>query len=152
AAKADRGLAIRDGILTQPNGQERLDQIDQGIEQLEQELHELTLEYQEASQHRQNLQDQLAAITADEDGVQKELDALNLDHSRLQQAVVDRTSTYFTASPPFLGKKWLELPILDAFNSPLKIDNLWTEGLTIQNGSFGRVRRFDRCTTCHRAI
>ncbi len=41
---------------------------------------------------------------------------------------------------------------MDAFNSPLKIENLWTENLTIINGSFGSVRRFDRCTTCHRAI
>ncbi len=44
------------------------------------------------------------------------------------------------------------MPILTAFNSPLKIDNLWTEGLTQPIGSFGQVRRFDRCTTCHKAI
>ncbi len=34
----------------------------------------------------------------------------------------------------------------------MKIDNLWTENLTLANGSFGKVRRFDRCTTCHKGI
>ena len=67
-------------------------------------------------------------------------------------AFKERHVTYLTSTPPFLGKKWLELPILDAFNSPLKIDNLWTDGLMISQGSFGEVRRFDRCTTCHKGI
>ena len=52
----------------------------------------------------------------------------------------------------FSGKKWLELPILDAFGSPLKIDNLWTENLTWPMAASVRVRRFDRCTTCHKGI
>ena len=71
---------------------------------------------------------------------------------RLNTAVSERRSTFFTSSFPWLGKRWLELPILDAFNSPLKIDNLWTKDLTLVNGSFGEVRRFDRCTTCHKGI
>ena len=50
------------------------------------------------------------------------------------------------------GKKWLEMPILDAFNSPLKIDNLWTDGLTHDMYNFKPVLRYDRCTTCHRAM
>jgi hypothetical protein len=43
------------------------------------------------------------------------------------------------------------LPILDAFNSPLKIDNLWSDGL-VQDYNFSKVRRFDRCTTCHQSM
>ncbi len=49
-----------------------------------------------------------------------------------------------------LGKKILTLPILDAFGSPRKIENLWSDGLT-QNYNFSYVRRFDRCTTCHQS-
>ena len=52
---------------------------------------------------------------------------------------------------PLPGKKWLELPILDAFNSPRKIDNLWSDDLEIDY-NFSMVRRFDRCTTCHQLI
>ena len=74
------------------------------------------------------------------------------EFNRLATSLDERQATYFTSSVPFLGKKWLELPVLDAFNSPLKIDNLWTENLSISNGSFGTVTRFDRCTTCHKSI
>ncbi len=45
----------------------------------------------------------------------------------------------------------LELPILDAFNSPLKIDQIWLPNLT-QNYNFRDVARFDRCNTCHQGI
>ena len=59
--------------------------------------------------------------------------------------------TYFVDRFPWLGKKWLTLPILDAFNSPRKIDNLWADDLTIDY-NFRRGRRFDRCTTCHQSM
>jgi len=58
---------------------------------------------------------------------------------------------YFEHGLPWPGKRLLELPILDAFNSPLQIENLWAEGLT-QDFNFRQVRRFDRCTTCHTAM
>src|SRR5262249_11788954 len=61
---------------------------------------------------------------------------------------------YFTLTsrwPFVLGKGILTLPILDAFSSPRKIDNLWSDGLT-QNYNFSYVRRFDRCTTCHHSL
>ena len=59
-------------------------------------------------------------------------------------------STYFTwyGFLPLPGKRWLELPLLDAFNSPRKIETIWHEGLEIDY-NFRKVRRFDRCTTCH---
>ena len=84
--------------------------------------------------------------------IKKQISDLEAEYTRLASTRDERRATYFTSRPPFLGKRWLELPILDAFNSPLKIDNLWTQNLTIINGSFGAVRRFDRCTTCHKAI
>src|SRR5690606_8578837 len=40
------------------------------------------------------------------------------------------------------------LPILDAFMSPRRPENLWADGLE-QDYNFRKVRRFDRCTTCH---
>jgi len=58
---------------------------------------------------------------------------------------------HFDRGFPRPGRKLLELPIVDAFNSPLRIENLWAEGLT-QDYHFREVPRFDRCTTCHTAI
>lgn len=58
---------------------------------------------------------------------------------------------HFDGGIPRPGRKLLELPILDAFNSPLRIENLWAEGLT-QDFRFREVPRFDRCTTCHTAM
>src|SRR5687768_15939143 len=43
------------------------------------------------------------------------------------------------------------MPVLDAFGSPLKIDQIWLPQLTLNN-NFRDVARFDRCTTCHQAM
>ena len=47
-----------------------------------------------------------------------------------------------------VGKELVQLPVLDAFNSPLKISNLWLPDLP-WNNNFKEVARFDRCATCH---
>ena len=47
-----------------------------------------------------------------------------------------------------VGKELVQLPVLDAFNSPLKINNLWLPDLP-WNNNFKEVARFDRCGTCH---
>ena len=52
---------------------------------------------------------------------------------------------------PNIGKTVLELPVLDAFNSPLRIDQIWLPKLTLNN-NFRDVARFDRCTTCHQGM
>jgi mono/diheme cytochrome c family protein len=145
--RANYDLAIRDG-----KPQEVLDELQQAIDQVRGERDELTLQYQAAADYRQRLDNAFRAMQAPSQEIQTQLADLEAEYQRLASTREERRATYFTSRPPFLGKRWLELPILDAFNSPLKIDNLWTENLTITNGSFGSVRRFDRCTTCHRAI
>jgi mono/diheme cytochrome c family protein len=49
------------------------------------------------------------------------------------------------------GDAFRALPILDAFESPTKIKQIWLPELTIDY-SFRDVPRFDRCTTCHLGI
>jgi len=144
AARATLGLAIRDGRSADP--------VQKEVDVIKQQLDRLTLAYQHSAAHRNRLQDLSQQMTSREQQLRKELEANQEEAARLADALQERQATYFTSAAPFLGKKWLELPILDAFNSPLKIDNLWTKNLTIANGSFGQVRRFDRCTTCHRLI
>jgi hypothetical protein len=146
AARASQGLAVRDG--------RQLDERDlQGtIYEIKEGLDDLTLQRQASTSHRERLQEILAAIRAGEVLLAKELDDNMADLDRLEATLHERTVTYFTSSFPYLGKKLLELPIVDAFGSPLKIDNRWIDGLMQPNGSFAQIRRFDRCTTCHRAI
>jgi hypothetical protein len=150
AAKAQLGLAVRDG-RTQAEMDEIQGRID-AINNDEGGLKDLSLQRQEATAHRKRLQDILGLMQVDEVAVDAEIAALTESKVRLETSLVEKEVAYFTSRPPFIGKKWLELPILNAFNSPLKIDNLWTDNLTLANGSFGQVRRFDRCTTCHKGI
>src|SRR5262249_36229542 len=50
-------------------------------------------------------------------------------------------------------KRWtMQLPIIDGFNSPMKIQQDWIPGLRINYGGMGDVARFDRCRTCHLGI
>ncbi len=50
-----------------------------------------------------------------------------------------------------MGKEILEMPIIDAFGRPLKVEQIWLPTLTLNN-NFRDVARFDRCTTCHQGI
>ena len=51
-------------------------------------------------------------------------------------------------------KEVTELPILDAFGRPIKIEQVWLPKLTINYnfGEVGDIARFDRCVTCHQSI
>lgn len=146
AAKADLDIAIRDGEPEQDR-----QQLQAKVDRLAAEVDGLTREYERAAAHRVALGETLDEMTAEESAAGKKLDDAQAQIEQLQKAEVDRRSTWFVPGSLWPGKKWLELPILNAFNSPLKIDNLWHEGNTIDY-NFRRVRRFDRCTTCHQSI
>ncbi len=145
--RANYDLAVRDN--KSPAIREDLQTI---VNEARQARDDLTVDYQSASTHRIQLQSIYSQVNDDVTRLHKELDDSKAEYDRLAASLDERQATYFTSRPPFLGKRLLEAPIVDAFNSPLKIDNLWTDNLTIENGSFGTVRRFDRCTTCHRSI
>lgn len=151
AAEYDEARATRD-IYVRDNRTDAMPAIEQKIAAIKAELDQINIDYQAASEHRRDLQSVVDRLLAEESAVQKEIADNRADMERLQTAIAEQQSTFFVGAFPFLGKRWLELPILDAFNSPRKINNLWTEGLTMQYGSFSKVRRFDRCTTCHQAI
>ncbi len=149
AAKARLDLAVRDNQTEKfPQLQAEIDRIVNGPGD---SLEALTRQRQAATAHREKLQGYLRDIRQDEIEVAKNLESNLAEIKRLDAMEVEKRATWFSPFP-IPGKRWLELPILDAFGSPLKIDNLWTENLTLANGSFGRVRRFDRCTTCHKGI
>ena len=48
-----------------------------------------------------------------------------------------------------IGKQLVQLPVLDAFNSPLGIKNLWLPELPWNNNFKEVASVYDRCGTCH---
>ena len=107
------------------------------------EVEEATLAFQESNRHRKSLQGMLKQITAPEDRAAKELANHRQSLALLRKTLGDRA--------PNLGKTVLELPVLDAFNGPLRVDQIWLPKLTLNN-NFRDVARFDRCTTCHQGM
>ena len=147
AAKATLGLNVRDG-----RSMEELARAQDNIDPIKAKLDELTLLRDDAIMNRESIQGIIREITGPEAELQSQLEESREEAELLAKSIEERRSRFFRGKPPWIGKRWLELPILNAFNSPLKIDNLWTEGLTQPVGNFGQIRRFDRCTTCHKAI
>ena len=124
--KAREGFAVRDNDRATA-----IKQMQDRIEQRKQQIEEITLAADAAKQHRQRLQTLRAQLTEGEEAIRTRLDENNAESQRLERMLAEKRSTYFRfwGIVPLPGKKWLELPILDAFNSPRKIDNLWCEGL-----------------------
>jgi cytochrome c2 len=107
------------------------------------EVSAATLAFQQANTHRKSLESLLQQLTATEDAAAKAV----ADH-RTKLVQLQKT---FEQRRPNVGKQLLELPVLDAFNGPLRVDQIWLPQLTLNN-NFRDVARFDRCTTCHRGM
>jgi cytochrome c551/c552 len=136
--RADYELAIADGA---PAGRQM--ELLQLADTKRAEVEQATLDFQQANTYRKDLDAIMRRITADEDAAAKAV----ADH-RSKLALLEKTLADRRANA---GKAVLELPVLDAFNSPLKVDQLWLPDLTLNN-NFRDVARFDRCTTCHRGM
>jgi cytochrome c551/c552 len=107
------------------------------------EVTEATLAFQRSNTHRKSLESLLGQLTAAEDAAAKQVADHRDQLAQLQKTYQDRRANW--------GKAALELPVLDAFNGPLQVEQLWLPDLTLNN-NFRDVARFDRCTTCHRGM
>lgn len=159
AAKAQLDLAIRDNAPDEVMAarQQRVYDLEgrnaDGSLNVERGLARLNRIYQTLSHQRQEMDRILKSITAEEDLARKLAGEAKAEMDRLRTAYVEKRETWATTDryPWILGKKYLTLPILDAFGTPRKIDNLWSKDLE-QFYNFSYVRRFDRCTTCHQSL
>ena len=143
AAKANLDIAVRDSLDTKVP-QENIDKAKAAYDKL-------NLHYQELATHRKNLDSIVRNMVADLEAAKKKLDDSQAELLRMETTRVKDRETYFVNSPPFLGKKFLNFPIIDGFGSPRHPENLWSKDLE-QDYNFSKVRRFDRCTTCHRGM
>lgn len=147
-AKANYGLGIRDEL-----GPEALDELEADIGEKQAAYDKLNVEWEQLTTRWSKLAELARQMESKEAELAKELEDARSGVARVNTAIAEKRSNYFEmwGWMPVPGKKWLEAPILDAFNSPLKIDNLWHEDL-VQDFNFRDVRRFDRCTTCHQMM
>jgi hypothetical protein len=148
AAKANVDIAVRDS-----ESEARARQLQLQADTIKADLDNITLSYQRLNEHRKALDAILKRVTEAEDEARKKLDASRTSLKSLESAYKQRDLAYVNWVGPFPmpGKRLLTLPIIDAFQSPRKIDNLWSDDNTI-NYNFRYVRRFDRCTTCHQLM
>ncbi|MCH2128997.1 MAG: c-type cytochrome [Pirellulaceae bacterium] len=146
AAKASVGIGVRDDL-----GAAKMQELQEAVNEQLARVQEKTFVYEESNAYRLGIQGILGQIVSDEALTERDLESSQADLVRLQASFEESAVNFFQESFPFLGKRWLELPILDAFNSPLEIDNHHYPLLTVDY-NFKGVARYDRCTTCHQAI
>lgn len=85
------------------------------------------------------------------DQAEKHLKDLEADHKKLT-AEFDRYLKMTAAKRWKWSDSFRALPVLDAFASPVKINQTFHDDLPIDYGGFKYVTRYDRCTTCHLGI
>jgi len=136
--RADYELAVAEDAP-----QARLDALLAIAQAKQEEVVEANQANQTANTHRKALESTLRDITAAEDAAAKNLADHRNKVGQLAKTLKDRA--------PNTGKTLLELPVLDAFNGPLRIDQIWLPQLTLNN-NFRDVARFDRCITCHKGM
>ena len=136
--RADYELAVAEGAP-----QARLDALQSVTAAKQAEVVEATRQSQAANTHRKALEATVREVTASEDAAAKALADHRNKLGQLAKTLKDRA--------PNAGKTLLELPVLDAFNGPLRVDQIWLPQLTLNN-NFRDVARFDRCVTCHKGM
>ncbi|HUE15023.1 MAG TPA: c-type cytochrome [Planctomycetaceae bacterium] len=141
-ARADYDLGVRDGLK-----QSDLDKLQRDFDAKQARVAAAELDAEQKQTARDEIQIKLKGLTKSEDDETVALGKLNGDLDLREKALEKLDPEGFSA----FKKRIMEWPIIDGFNSPLKITQDWLPNLSIQLG-MARTARFDRCRTCHGAI
>lgn len=142
--KADLSVVVSNfNLAVGKETDDKLAELQKKVDVVQAEVDRLTIANQDAMRHRLALRASLDDLDASEIKAKKDLANHKSTLDKLEKALAERELT--------LGKDVLTLPILSAFNDPLKIENQWLPKLTFNN-NFRDVARFDRCSTCHLAM
>lgn len=114
------------------------------INALDRRLDKLTEQIAAAKEYRLNIEAIVGRINSKTTELDKELGAMKTELARLDDLVYKNTTH---------ALEWVtRWPVLNAlYDGNIRIDQNWLPDLTI-NYNFTQAARFDRCTTCHRAI
>ena len=114
-----------------------LDKLGADLTEAQKELEKIDAEYK--TKVRKELGPKEEALSNAEDNLKK----LTNEFDRFAKAAAQKTWKF--------GDTFRNLPILDAFNSPTRINQIVLPELTIDY-SFKEVPRYDRCMTCHLGV
>ncbi|HMP06394.1 MAG TPA: PDZ domain-containing protein [Lacipirellulaceae bacterium] len=114
------------------------------IDAMDANLAALTEQIADARDFRMDLESLVTRANAEKAALAKEVDAMESELARLDDQVYKNTTNWM---------EWItRWPVLNAlYSGNVRIEQNWLPDLTI-NYNFAQVARFDRCTTCHRAI
>lgn len=142
-ARADFDLGVRDQVPP-----ERYAALKEDFNAKQNEVLRLEAELDQRDAARKSAAMELKKLTAERDKAVAAIKAFEADIVRLETAR-DRIEPV-SAVKKF--KRWLmEQPIVDGFNSHIKIVQDWLPEMKITLG-MAKTARFDRCRTCHLAI
>ena len=142
-ARADFDLAVRDNV-----SKAELAEKQQAFNARKDAVDAAELDVQQKQTARDNAQ---AAAQGSDEGPKTTRTSLSRNSIRISTSARRRWPSSIREGFSKYKKEIMEWPIIDGFNSPLKITQDWLPNLTIQLG-MARTARFDRCRTCHGAI
>jgi cbb3-type cytochrome oxidase cytochrome c subunit/exonuclease VII large subunit len=127
--------------------------------ELQEEAEKLYKEMSELQDRLIKAQDELDQIKQQiNKEVTQPLEGPQQQFNRAEEELKKLTANFDRYAKATVQKRWKwddifrSLPILDAFESPTKIKQVWLPELTIDYGGFKDVPRFDRCISCHLGI
>jgi cytochrome c2 len=138
-ASADHGMALGGGA-----SEDVLADLMAKFVVFKKQRDELEAELQLAETALEATDGKIKAITVVQADAEAELKRLNADVTR-----VEKTVAQIAPSGPAKLKRWfMEQPIIDGFNSHMKVVQDWLPDLKVTLG-MSKIARFDRCRTCH---
>ncbi len=141
-ARADYDLAVRDNETELAETRKaEFDENQEAVNQQELVVQQLTTELNNAKKRQQDLRDRVIQIETEIAATTKEVDRLEKTKERIAP---DSGLAYYK-------RKIMQWPIIDGFNSPHKVKQIWLPDLKVTLG-MASTARFDRCQTCHLAI
>jgi cytochrome c2 len=139
AKVSELGIAIGQGA-----DKTTIDRVQGEVDNLDREIGQLTAEIASAREYRTDLEATVGRAEAEKALATKELETMNTELKRLDEQVYQNTSNW--------GEWVTRWPVLNAlYSGNIRIEQNWLPDMTI-NYNFSQAARFDRCTTCHRAI
>ncbi len=124
--------------------QREADHIKEKVDKLEVELNRAKSAFDAAeTEYRDQVRSKLEPAEKEVSDAEDQLKKVTGTFDRYAKQAVLRNWTF--------GDTFRNLPILDGFESPTRLKQVWLPDLTIDY-SFKEVPRFDRCTNCHLGI
>ncbi|MFQ5734697.1 MAG: hypothetical protein ACE5KM_22415, partial [Planctomycetaceae bacterium] len=142
-AAADHGLAVRDA-----RPEDEINAFLRAYDRKKGEVDEQVLVFETSSAQRDETQRKLKELTRKRDEATSKRDDKLKEINLLTKAKLklEPESTW-----KWVKRKTMEWPVLQGFNSHLKIHQDWLPKLKIKMG-MASTARFDRCRTCHLGI